>query len=138
MARGFGGLPVTGVSLNVNRGSIVEEAFGIATQPVVYGGTYSVSGSFDAVYRSDLNTVLTSFFTGFTTGIATPVASIVLADDVAQYTVYQYAYNSLELKGAVKDFLRMSVGFIAQNAKQTGSAPSAASYANSPAPFYNT
>ena len=139
MARGFGSLPVTGVSLNVNRGAMAEEAFGIATQPVIYGGTYSASGSFDAVYRSDLDTELNTFFGGFTTGVVTLSASIIIYDDVAAYTVTKYAYNSLELKGAVKDFLRVNMGFIAQKATAaSGSGSGTVSYENAPSPFYNT
>jgi len=136
MSRGFSNYPVSSVNLSVNRNS--TPLTNISGETKFSAGGYSVSGSFTALLRPSIYTLITThLLSNLTTFSITPIASIVLSTDTTSYTLTNLVLNNCELRGATKDFIQTNFSFVAQKVSNEGSSE-VTSYNDTPAIFYNT
>ena len=125
MARGvsIGGsyFGVSSFSVNVNRNPLLEESFTSSAATKVYGGAYSVSGSFETVYRVASNGPLTDIINAINDGAVPAAKDIVLQDDAGNVMTFSSCcINSAELNISSKDFVRISYSFVGTAAKKAG------------------
>lgn len=143
MARGvsIGGtyFTVTSFSANINRNPLMEESFTSSAATKVYGGAYSVSGSFEAIYRVASNGPLTNIVNAIANGTVPGAQDIILIDDAGNNMTFgSCCINSAELNISSKEFVRITYNFIGQYAKKAGSVTAPTGAQGNVGVFYST
>lgn len=142
MARGvsLGGayFGVSSFSVSINRNPLIEESFTSSAATKVYGGAYSVSGSFETIYRTASKGPLKAIIDAINDGSVPQTQDIILNDDAGNTMTFgSCCINSAELNISSKEFVRVTYNFIGQTAKQEGSVPTG-STAGEVGIFYST
>lgn len=135
--------PVISFSANVNRNPLIEESFSSAAATKVFGGAYSVSGSFEAIYRTASSIYMTKLIDIINNGVLSETdkagVDIILEDDHGNLITYKKCFiNSCEMSLSSKDFVRLSYSFIGTAAKNEGSTGTPPAYENEVGIFYST
>ena len=126
MARGvsLGGtyFGVSSFSVSINRNPLMEESFTSSAATKVYGGAYSVSGSFETIYRTASKGPLEAIINAINDGVVPAAQDIVLKDDAGNTMTFgSCCINSAELNISSKEFVRVTYNFVGKTAKKTGS-----------------
>lgn len=140
-------IPVTGASVNPNRNLITVEDMGSISQARVYGGAYSVSGTFDGAFRrTKMQSVIDNLFgqsasNGITTLPSNPSKELIISDEYGHGLTFPSAViTSMDLSLNVKEYAKASFGFVAirgTHGATTGITDTADYTTEPPYAFYN-
>ncbi len=139
-------MPALSANFQVNRNTIAEDAFGIATQASINGGSFSVTGSIAAAYRPAALAPIVNLVLGDDTGTINlsgsfTTTTISIADDYGNTTTFAAGcvVNSLELSMQSDDYARITFNFIGTSKKAISDAIGSSSlyYTEELAIFYN-
>ncbi len=136
-------MPALSANFQVNRNTIAEDAFGIATQASINGGSYTISGSIGAAYRPTELLPLINLVLGGSDGKMKmdgtfSTTTVYIEDDYDNVTTIETAIiNSLEFALATEDFARITFNYTGTSYASGGSAITSADYTDDLAIFYN-
>lgn len=135
-------VPITDVSLNVNKSPLIEQSLYSTIASAVHVGGESVTGTINANYRDALKTYVTGLASVINTGTGTFSTTYVITvagDDASDSTqVASCIFNSVKISANIKDYVKVSLGFIGKHATSDGSAASDPNASATIGIFYNT
>ena len=135
-------IAITEASYQVNRNLITEDAASIAGEPTIYGGFYTVNGSFSAAYRPQtLNTFIEMGILGKTGGgVAESYDKyeLTLGDQFDKsWTFGSCALTSCDISMSPGQFSKCNFEWVGTYKKPTDTTIGQADYTKEPTLFYN-
>lgn len=135
-------IAITDATYKVDRNLITEDAAAIAGEPTIYGGFYTVNGTFSAAYRPQiLNTFIENGILGKTGGGVSDTFTkyeMTLGDEFNKsWTFASCAINSCSISLTAGQFSRCDFEWVGTYKRQTDIVIGEADYTKEPSMFYN-